>query len=356
MGKYLLRRVLQVIPVVLGTTLLVYALVFALPGDPVKAMFGDKPVNPAVAAQIRAEYNLDKPFIVQYFIFLKNALTLDFGKTFSGQLVIDEIGRAFPVTIKLAIMAFVFEAIFGVVFGVISGLKKGKWYDTVILIVSLLLISVPTFVTGFLGQYFLGVKWSILPVTAGNDPTFIDLLMPAMVLGSVSMAYIIRLTRSEISLLQLLLSVNLGWLPSSGWGEPKHLVMPVIVLSFGTIATYARYVKASMLETMDQDYVLTARAKGLSERQVITRHVLRNSLIPVVTYLGQDIAALMGGAMISETIFNIHGIGWLTYQSILKGEGNLVVSIVTLLMLIFVVCNLIVDLLYAALDPRIRYA
>ena len=308
MGKYLLRRVLQVIPVVLGTTLLVYALVFALPGDPVKAMFGDKPVNPAVATQIRAEYNLDKPFIVQYFIFLKNALTLDFGKTFSGQLVIDEIGRAFPVTIKLAIMAFVFEAIFGVVFGVISGLKKGKWYDTVILIVSLLLISVPTFVTGFLGQYFLGVKWSILPVTAGNDPTFIDLLMPAMVLGSVSMAYIIRLTRSEIS------------------------------------------------SNIAEDYVRTARAKGMSNRQVMLRHVLRNSLIPVVTYLGQDIAALMGGAMISETIFNIHGIGWLTYQSILKGEGNLVVSIVTLLMLIFVVCNLIVDLLYAALDPRIRYA
>lgn len=308
MGKYLLRRVLQVIPVVLGTTLLVYALVFALPGDPVKAMFGDKPINPAVAAQIRAEYNLDKPFIVQYFIFLKNALTLDFGKTFSGQLVIDEIGRAFPITIRLALMAFVFEAVFGIIFGVISGLKKGKWYDTVILIVSLLLISVPTFVTGFLGQYLFGIKWSILPVTAGNDPTFIDLLLPAMVLGSVSMAYIIRLTRSEIS------------------------------------------------SNIAEDYVRTARAKGMSNRQVMLRHVLRNSLIPVVTYLGQDIAALMGGAMISETIFNIHGVGWLTYQSILKGEGNLVVSIVTLLMLIFVVCNLIVDLLYAALDPRIRYA
>ena len=308
MGKYLLRRVLQVIPVVLGTTLLVYALVFALPGDPVKAMFGDKPVNPAVKAQLRAEYNLDKPFIVQYFIFLKNALTLDFGKTFSGQLVIDEIGRAFPVTIRLALMAFVFEAVFGIIFGVISGLKKGKWYDTVILIVSLLLISVPTFVTGFLGQYLFGIKWSILPVTAGNDPTFIDLLLPAMVLGSVSMAYIIRLTRSEIS------------------------------------------------SNIAEDYVRTARAKGMSNRQVMLRHVLRNSLIPVVTYLGQDIAALMGGAMISETIFNIHGVGWLTYQSILKGEGNLVVSIVTLLMLIFVVCNLIVDLLYAALDPRIRYA
>ena len=129
MGKYLLRRILQMIPVVLGTTLLVYALVFALPGDPVKAMFGDKPVNEAVAAQIRAEYHLDQPFIVQYFIYLKNALTLNFGDTFAGQPVLDEITRAFPVTIRLGLMAFVFEAIFGVVFGIISGLKKGKWYD-----------------------------------------------------------------------------------------------------------------------------------------------------------------------------------------------------------------------------------
>ena len=308
MGKYLLRRILQMIPVVLGTTLLVYALVFALPGDPVKAMFGDKPVNEAVAAQIRAEYHLDQPFIVQYFIYLKNALTLNFGDTFAGQPVLDEITRAFPVTIRLGLMAFVFEAIFGVVFGIISGLKKGKWYDTVILIVSLLLISVPTFVTGFVMQYVFGIQWAILSVTSGADPGFLDLLMPAMVLGSVSMAYIIRLTRSEIS------------------------------------------------SNIAEDYVRTARAKGMSNGQVMLRHVLRNSLIPVVTYLGQDIGALMGGAMITEQIFNIHGIGFLTYQSILKGEANLVVSIVTLLMLIFVVCNLVVDMLYAALDPRIRYA
>ena len=308
MGKYLLRRILQMIPVVLGTTLLVYALVFALPGDPVRAMFGDKPVNEAVAAQIRAEYNLDKPFFIQYLLFLRNALPLNFGDTFAGQPVISEIARAFPVTIKLALMAFVFEALFGVVFGIISGLKKGKWYDSVILIVSLLLISVPTFVTGFVMQYFIGVKWRLLPVTAGSNPGFLDLLMPAMVLGSVSMAYIIRLTRSEVS------------------------------------------------SNIAEDYVRTARAKGMSNRSVLMRHILRNSLIPVVTYLGQDLGMLMSGAMISETIFNIHGVGFLTYQSILKGESNLVVSVVTLLTLIFVVTNLIVDMLYALLDPRIRYA
>ncbi|OZG48609.1 ABC transporter permease [Bombiscardovia coagulans] len=308
MGKYLLRRILQMIPVVLGTTLLIYALVFALPGDPVAAMFGDKPVNQAVAAQIRSEYNLDKPFIVQYFLFLKNALTLNFGNTFAGQPVISVIGRAFPVTIRLALMAFVFEAIFGVLFGIISGLNKGKWSDQIILILSLLLISIPTFVTGFVMQFFFGVKWHILPATAGVDPGFIDLLMPAIVLGSVSMASIIRLTRTEIS------------------------------------------------TNISEDYVRTARAKGMSNFQVTVRHILRNSLIPVVTYLGADIGALMGGAMITERIFNIQGVGNTLYQAILRGEGTLVVSIVTIMVMIFVVCSLVVDLLYAVLDPRIRYA
>ncbi|AKV55350.1 oligopeptide ABC transporter permease OppB [Bifidobacterium actinocoloniiforme DSM 22766] len=308
MGKYLLRRILQMIPVVLGTTLLIYALVFALPGDPVAAMFGDKPVNQAVAAQIRSEYNLDKPFFVQYLLFLKNALTLNFGKTFAGQPVISVIGRAFPVTIKLALMAFVFEGIFGILFGIVSGLTKGKWSDQIILIISLLLISVPTFVTGFILQYLFGVKWHLLPATAGASPGFIDLLMPAIVLGSVSMASIIRLTRTEIS------------------------------------------------TNISEDYVRTARAKGMSDFQVTVRHVLRNSLIPVVTYLGADIGGLMGGAMITERIFNIQGVGNTLYQAILRGEGTLVVSIVTIMVMIFVLCSLVVDMLYAVLDPRIRYA
>lgn len=307
MGKYFLRRVVQIIPVVLGVTFLVYALVFLVPGDPIKATFGNKPVNPAVAAQIRAQYNLDKPFFIQYLLFLRNSLTLNFGNTFAGQPVLDEILRAFPVTIKLALMAFVIEAAFGVVFGIISGLKKGKWYDSVILVVSLLLISVPTFVTGFFLQYLLGIKWHILPATAGLHPGFLDLLMPAFVLGSVSMAYIIRLSRAEIS-------------------SNLHL-----------------------------DYVRTARAKGMSNRKTIIRHVLRNSLISIATYLGQDLAGLLGGALITEAIFNIHGLGQLSYQAIVRGESTLVVSVVTLLTLIFVIANLLVDMLYAWLDPRIRY-
>lgn len=211
------------------------------------------------------------------------------------------------MTIKLALMAFVFEAVFGVIFGVISGLKKGKWCDTVILIFSLLLISVPTFVTGFLCQYFLGVKWHLLPVTAGANPGFLDLLMPAMVLGSVSMAYIIRLSRTEIS------------------------------------------------SNIALDYVRTARqGHGQQIRHAAPRAAQLHD--PRRHLSGPGSWRTDGRRDDLETIFNVHGIGYLTYQSILKGEGNLVVSIVTLLMLIFVVCNLLVDMLYAALDPRIRYA
>ena len=147
MGKYLLRRILQMIPVVLGTTLLVYALVFALPGDPVKAMFGDKPVNEAGAAQIRAEYHLDQPFIVQYFIYLKNALTLNFGDTFAGQPVLDEITRAFPVTIRLGLMAFVFEAIFGVVFGNRFGVQSPDAEAVLLLSSVLCILSLPLFIS-----------------------------------------------------------------------------------------------------------------------------------------------------------------------------------------------------------------
>ena len=307
MGKYLLRRILQMIPVVLGTTLLVYALVFALPGDPVKAMFGDKPVNEAVAAQIRSEYNLDKPFIVQYLLFLKNALSLNFGNTFAGQPVIDEISRAFPVTLKLALMAFCFEAIFGCVFGAISGLKKGKWYDSVILIVSLLLISVPTFVTGFLCQYFLGVKWRLLPVTAGSNPGFLDLLMPAMVLGSVSMAYIIRLSRTEIS------------------------------------------------SNIALDYVRTARAKGLSKGSVYIKHALRNAMLPVTTVIGLQFGSLLGGALLTETVFSWPGIGKYAVDCVLKSDFPAVQGIVILVAVIFVFMNLIVDIIYAYLDPRIKF-
>ena len=308
MLRYIGRRLLQTIPVFFGATFLIFAMVYLMPGDPVTALGGDRGLSEAAAAQIRAQYNLDKPFWMQYLLYLKGVFTLDFGTAFNGQKVTSIMATAFPTTAKLALYALAIETFLGIALGVVAGMRRGKWFDSTILVVSLLLISVPTFVLGFVLQYVLGVQLAILPTPASASVDLRSLTMPAMVLGGVSLAYVIRLTRQSVS------------------------------------------------ENVSADYVRTARAKGMSNGSVMLRHVLRNSLIPVVTYLGQDLGALMGGAMISEQIFNIHGVGFLTYQSILKGEGNLVVSIVTLLLLIFVICNLIVDLLYAALDPRIRYA
>lgn len=307
MLKFIGRRLIQLIPVVLGSTFLIFTLVFLLPGDPVAALFGDKPPNPVVVAAIKQQYHLDQPFIIQYLLYLKGAFTGDFGLTLhGGQPVVDIIARSYPVTIKLALMAFAIEAVFGLVFGVISGLKKGKIIDTTILFFSLVLIALPTFVLGFLMQLFLGVKLQIFPPTAGPNPSFWALLMPAIVLASVSLAFIVRLTRSSVS------------------------------------------------EVVSADFVRTARAKGLSRPRVITTHILRNSLIIPVTYLGADIGALMAGAIITERVFNINGIGNQLYQGILRGESTLVVSIVTILVFVYIICNLLVDLLYFVLDPRLR--
>ncbi|WP_080791562.1 ABC transporter permease [Corynebacterium pacaense] len=308
MLRYVGRRLLQMIPVFFGATLLIYALVFLMPGDPVQALGGDRGLTEAAAEKIRQEYNLDKPFIVQYLLYIKGIFTLDFGTTFSGQPVLDVMARAFPVTIKLAIMALIFESVFGIVFGVIAGMRRGGIFDSTVLVLSLLVIAVPTFVIGFVLQFIVGVRWGLLPVTVGSNDTFSALLMPAVVLGAVSFAYVLRLTRQSVS------------------------------------------------ENLRADYVRTARAKGLSGFTVMNRHVLRNSLIPVATFLGADLGSLMGGAIVTEGIFGINGVGGTLYQAILKGEPTTVVSIVTVLVIVYIVANLVVDLIYAVLDPRIRYA
>ena len=308
MLRYIGRRLLQMIPVFFGATLLLYALVFLMPGDPVQALGGDRGLTEAARARIEAEYNLDKPFIVQYLLYLKGIMVGDFGKTFSGQPVASVMANAFPVTIKLGLMALAFEAFFGILFGFFAGIRRGGIFDSTVLVVSLFVIAVPSFVIGFVLQYLVGVRWGLLPVTVGRNESFIALLMPAVVLGALSCAYVIRLTRQSIS------------------------------------------------DNLRADYVRTARAKGLSKGTVMSRHVLRNSLIPVVTFLGADLGALMGGAIVTEGIFGINGVGGTIYQAIIKGEPATVVSFTTVLVIIYIVANLIVDLLYALLDPRIRYA
>ena len=307
MLRYIGRRLLQTIPVFFGATFLIFAMVYLMPGDPVAALGGDRGLSEAAYAEIAAKYNLDKPFWMQYLLYLKGVFTLDFGTTFSGQPVTAVLARAFPITVKLALYAMAIEAILGILAGVVAGVRRGGIFDSTILVFSLLLISVPTFVLGFVLQFVLGVKLGVFPTTVGAHVSLQSLTMPAIVLGGVSLAYVIRLTRQSVS------------------------------------------------ENVSADYVRTARAKGLKGGTVMTRHILRNSLIPVATFLGGDLGALMGGAIITEGIFNISGVGGTLWQAIVKGEPATVVSVTTVLVLVYIFANLVVDLLYAVLDPRIRY-
>ena len=306
MGRYVVRRLLQAIPVFIGTTFIIFALVYALPGDPIRALSGDKPVSPAVYAELTSRYNLNDPLLVQYGKYLGALVQGDFGQSFRGREVADIMAERFPVTVRLAVVAFAFEILIGIAAGVLAGLRRGSFIDNLVLLTTTLVVSIPVFVLGFTAQVLLGVQLGWFPI-AGTSQGWYSYLLPGLVLGAISLAYVARLTRT------------------------------------------------SLVENMRADYVRTATAKGLPRTRVVGRHALRNSLIPVVTYLGIDLGALMGGAIITEGIFNLPGIGQQVFLSIRAQEGPVVVGIVTVLVLIFIFANLVVDLLYAVLDPRIRY-
>lgn len=307
MAIYILKRILQAIPVFFGATLLIYFMVFAMPGDPIAALFGDRPPNPALLERLRAEYNLDEPFIVQYFHYIMGIFRLDFGVSFSGQPVSEILARTFPVTLRLAVMAIAIAFILAIVIGLFSALGKGGIFDNSMLVIALIFVAVPIFVLAFLAQYFLGVQlgWFRPTVGARND-----------------------------------------------WGD---LWLPAIVLGLSVYATSMRLTRASTIETLNQDWVRTAYSKGLPRRRVIPVHVLRNSLIPMVTDIGTVFGILMVGATVTEGIFNVPGVGNTLYQAILRGENPTVVSFVTVFVVVYVFINILVDLVYGLLDPRIRY-
>ena len=333
MGRYTIRRLLQFIPVLLGTMFLLHylqALSFQISGNPVRAMFGDRQPPPETIAALTRLFGLDDPCLGQtgnpcfgmFFDRLGSYLQGDFGTDFNRQPVLDLIARAAPITIRLTLLAILFEAVIGIVAGVLAGLRQDKFLDNLVRVSTVLLISIPVFVLGVLTQILTGLyigrevremgapPWvgdGLLSVTYRPDHPWASLVVPAFVLGALSLGFIARLTRS------------------------------------------------SLIETMRADYVRSARAKGLSARRVVGIHALRNSLIPVITYIGMDVGLLMSGALITEGIFNIPGVGGLTYVAIRGGETPVIIAVATLLTLVFLVTSLLVDLLYAVLDPRIRY-
>jgi oligopeptide transport system permease protein len=301
--RYIIRRLLQMIPVVLGTTFLLYTMVFGL-GDPARGRCGERPCPAAYIAKFDAEYNLDKPLLVQYVLYLGKLVHGDLGVNFYGNNVGQELLTRYPITVKLTIIAILFELVVGVAAGVLAGIKKNGFADNLVLVSTLVVVSIPVFVIGALAQMVFGVKLGWFPVTA-TQGTIGQLILPGLVLGALSVAYVARLTR------------------------------------------------ASLVENLRSDYVRTARAKGLSRGRTVGVHTLRNSLIPVITYIGIDLGALMGGAIITERIFNINGVGNFLYRSIHQKDGVAVVGTITILVLIFLLANLVVDILYGVLDPRI---
>lgn len=306
MGRYTARRLLQLVPVFFGATFLIYTMVFAIPGDPIRALFGDRPVAGATVQELRERYHLNDPLPVQYGKYMAGVFQGDFGEDFRGREVSEIIAQRFPVTLKLSVFAFAFELVLGLIAGVLAGLRRGSFMDNLVLVSTTAVVAIPVFVLGYVAQLVIGVELGWLPV-AGIRAGVRSYVLPGMVLGAISLAYVARLTRT------------------------------------------------SLVENLRADYVRTATAKGLTRRRVVGRHALRNSLIPVVTFLGVDLGTLMGGAIITEGVFNIPGIGLAVFRSVSLQEHTVVVGIVTLLVIIFIVANLVVDLLYAVLDPRIRY-
>ncbi|MGW4467193.1 ABC transporter permease [Micromonospora sp. NBC_01796] len=310
MFRFIVRRLLQMVLTFIGATLLVYALMFSNQGSParvIQSLVGERPVTAAQVQVLTERYHLNEGFWVQYGYYMKGLLQLDFGTSLTGRPIGDMIAQAWPVTIRLALIGVLFAILFGVTAGVVAGIRRAGLFDNATLILTLLLISVPVIVLAPLAQYFFGIKLGWFPPTAGGDPTWWALILPGLVLGSLS------------------------------------------------LATYSRLTRTSVAENLRADYVRTARAKGLPPRRVIGVHVLRNSLIPVVTYIGIDIGGLMSGAIITEGVFNIPGVGFNLFRGIRTEDGPLVVGFVSLLVIVFLVANLIVDIMYAVLDPRIRY-
>ena len=305
LGRYAIRRSLQFIPVFFGATMLIFALVFAIPGDPIRALAGEKHISQTVLDTLNERYHLDEPLWKQYTIYITGVFQGDFGVDFRGRPVSDLLKQRLPVTIRLAFLAFFFEVVFGIGSGILAGVKKGKFFDNFVLISTLIVIAIPIFVLAFLAQIIFGVKLGWFPVSGIRDG-WMSYMLPAIVLGSLSLAYIARLMR------------------------------------------------ASLVENLRADYVRTATSKGLSRRRVVGIHALRNSLIPVVTFLAIDLGALMGGAIITETIFNLPGIGRAVFEGVQKQEGTVVVGIATFMIIVYMIANLIADILYGVLDPRIR--
>lgn len=306
MTTFILRRILQAVPVIIGITLFSFLMVHLIPGDPVQALAGEKPVTPERAEQIRIQYGLNKPLWEQYRTYMGKLVQGDLGSGLhSKRPVWDSIQEALWPTLQLTLAGLAVALVFGITLGVLAAIFHNSWLDTGAMVIALLGVSMPSFYLGLLLLFAFSFHFHLFPAT------------------------------------------SLG-----GW---RHLVLPALTVGFGSSAYIARLVRSSMLDTLHQDYVMTARAKGLIERVVVMRHALKNALIPAVTYFGIQLAGLLTGAVVTENVFSRPGLGRLAVTAIGNRDIPLIQGTVLIAAAIYLSVSLLVDLSYGFLDPRIRY-
>ena len=308
MLRYALGRLLGTVPVLFGVTLLVFLMAWVTPGDPVVAMLGEasQGISRQALEDLRRELGLDRPLPVQYLDYVAGLLRGDLGDSVrSRRPVLSEIRDRLPATIELALAALAIAVALGVALGVLAAVRKRTWVDGAAIAVALLGVSVPVFWSGFL--------------------------------------------------LMIVFALELGWLPASGRGTWRHLVLPAVTVGVSSAAFIARITRGAVLEALAQDYVRTARAKGLAPRRVVLRHALRNALLPIVTVVGLQLGGLLGGAVLTETVFAWPGVGRLLVDAIVARDLPLVQGSVLVVSLLFILVNLTVDLSYAAINPKVRY-
>src|SRR5579864_2151878 len=306
MVRYIVQRALQLIPILIGISVLTFLMLHLVPGDPVLIFAGDKPMTEERAAEIRHQLGLDRPIWVQYWDYATHAVRGDLGRGLRSQRpVLDSILEVVPGTTELTLAALAIAAAAGVTLGVVAALMHGTWVDTAAMAFAILGVSMPVF--------------------------YLSLLMI------------------------FLFSFTLGWLPATGQGGLERLIMPATALGLISSAVLARLVRSGMLAVLRQEFIVTARAKGLAPRAVVWRHALKNALIPTITMLGLQLGALLGGAVVTETIFSRPGVGRLAVDAILARDFPLVQGTVLFAAVAYVLVNLLVDVSYAVVDPRIHY-
>ena len=304
MNKYVLKRILLLIPVLLGVSLLVFAIMSLTPGDPAQLILGENAPKEAVL-KLREEMGLNDPFFMQYFRFIKNAIMGDFGRSYTtGREVFGEIFARFPNTLILAVIGIIISVCIGIPIGIISATRQYSFLDSFSMVIALLGVSMPVFWLGLM--------------------------------------------------LILTFSVKLGWLPSGGFDGLKSIILPAVTLGVGSAAIITRMTRSSMLEVIRQDYIRTARAKGVAEKVVINKHALKNALIPIITVVGLQFGHLLGGAVLTESVYSWPGVGRLMVDAIRQKDTPTVLAAVVFLAAAFSVVNLLVDILYAYVDPRIK--